>query len=186
MSGARRAETVLDGVERAVEVMLVVVVVAAALVAVVIPWLAGATPYDVRTGSMRPAMPPGTLVVVRPVDPTDLGIGSVVTFMPRADDPGVVTHRIVGQGIDTVGRTVYQTRGDANDAIDPEPVRAEQIVGQRWYSVPYLGHLTALLSGQQRKAGVIVVGSCLLGYAAIMMLGALGDRFRQPSELESV
>jgi signal peptidase len=175
----------MDGVRRALELMVVVVVVSAALVTVVIPRLAGATPYDVRTGSMRPGMPPGTLVVVRPVDPADLDVGSVVTFLPRPDDPTLVTHRIVGQGVDTLGRPVYLTRGDANDAPDPGSIRAGQIVGERWYSVPYLGHLTALLSSRQRAVGVYVVAGGLLLYSAVMMLGALRDRVRRPREASS-
>ena len=160
MSPNRSTDSVLGGVRLAVEWMLVAVVVGAALVAVVVPRLAGATPYAVGTGSMGPDLPPGSLVVVRPVDPADLDVGAVVTFMPRPDDPDVVTHRIVGQGFDAAGRPVYRTQGDANDAPDPGTVRAEQILGQRWYSVPYLGHVTALLGPRERTAGVYRRGRC--------------------------
>lgn len=180
MPAKRRAETVLDGVRRACEVMAVALAVGVALVAVVIPRLADATPYAVLTGSMRPDMPPGTLVVVRPVDPTDLEVGSVVTFQPRPDDSSVVTHRIVARGFDAAGRTVYQTKGDANDVVDPGGVRAEQILGERWYAVPYVGYLTDLLTGQQRRTAVVVVAGALLLYAAVMLLGALRDRVRRP------
>jgi signal peptidase len=129
---------------------------------------------------MRPDLPPGTLVVVRPVDPADLDVGAVVTFLPRPDDPDVVTHRIVGQGFDAAGRPVYRTQGDANDAPDPGFVRAEQIVGQRWYSVPYLGHVTDLLGPRERTAGVYILVGALLAYAGLMFLGALRDRVRRP------
>lgn len=57
------------------------------LVMVVIPLLAGATPYTVLTGSMRPGMPPGSLAVVKPVDPHTLGIGDVVTYQVRRATP---------------------------------------------------------------------------------------------------
>ena len=182
MSAKRRAETVFDGVRRAVEVMVVVLVVGVALAAVVVPRLAGATPYAVLTGSMRPDMPPGTLVVARPVDAADLRIGSVVTFLPRPDDTDVVTHRIISQGFDAAGRAVYQTQGDANEVPDAGAIRPEQILGERWYSVPYVGYLTDTLTGHQRAVGVYVLAGGLLLYAAIMMLGALRDRTRRPSE----
>src|SRR5690242_10101813 len=135
MHAKRRAETVLDGVKRALEWTLIAVVVGVALVAVVIPRVTGATPYAIRTGSMRPDMPPGTLVVVRPVQPADLDVGSVVTFQPRRGDPTVVTHRIVGQGIDAAGRPVFQTKGDANDVPDPWTIHSGQVLGERWYSM---------------------------------------------------
>ncbi|MEP9363461.1 signal peptidase I [Nocardioides sp. CN2-186] len=180
MPAKRRAETIFDGVRRACEVMLVTLAVGVALAAVVIPRLAGATPYAVLTGSMRPAMPPGTLVVVRPVDPADIKVGSVVTFQPRPDDPSVVTHRIVAQGFDAAGLPVYQTKGDANDAVDPAAIHAGQILGQRWYFVPYIGYLTDLLTGHQRMTGVLVVAGGLILYALVMLLGALRDRMRRP------
>ena len=53
--------------------------VALLVVGVGIPRVAGATPYDILTSSMEPDLPPGTLVVSRPVDPQDVGIGDVIT-----------------------------------------------------------------------------------------------------------
>ena len=51
----------------------VILGVAAVLaVAVLVPRVGGATPYTVLTGSMAPTYPPGSLVVVRPVDPESI------------------------------------------------------------------------------------------------------------------
>ncbi|RYJ02767.1 MAG: signal peptidase I, partial [Actinomycetales bacterium] len=58
--------------------------VAMLVVSVLVPRLAGATPYTVLTGSMRPTMPPGTLVVAKPVDPEALEVGDVVTVQLRS------------------------------------------------------------------------------------------------------
>ena len=63
---------VLTFVGRTLAWLVILGAVAVLLVAVVVPRVAGATPYTVLTGSMAPAYPPGTLVVVRPVDPGDL------------------------------------------------------------------------------------------------------------------
>lgn len=178
----RSTDTVLAGIRRAGEWMLVATAVAAALLAVVVPRLAGATPYAVLTGSMRPAMPPGTLVVVRPVDPADITTGQVITFMPKENDPSVVTHRVVGLGFDGTGPT-FTTKGDANEAPDPAPVRAVQVVGERWYFVPYLGYLTDLFTGRQRTVGILVVTGGLLLYALLMYAGALRERVRRPREV---
>ena len=71
----------LGAVDRRVRVLVRDAPVGATLlVALVVPRLAGATPYVVLTGSMQPKMPPGTLVVARPVDPMSIAPGDVVTY----------------------------------------------------------------------------------------------------------
>lgn len=151
---------------------------AAAVLAVslVVPRVAGATPYVVETGSMRPGMPPGTLVVVKPVAPEQIAAGDVITYQIRSGDPTVVTHRVVKVGYDGTGEARWQTRGDANSANDQDWVLPVQVQGRAWYSVPYLGYLTSLVSSSQRGLlmGLVVVG--LLGYALAMFRGALRDR----------
>lgn len=173
----------LTGIGRALEWVVVVLVVAAALAAVVVPRLTGATPYDVLTGSMRPKMPPGTLVVVRPVDFAQLQVGQVITYQPEPNDPSVITHRIVATGVDVTGQPVVYTQGDANPVRDPAPVRAEQVQGRVWYVVPLLGNLTRLLDGPQRQIGYLLLVGGLFLYAAVMLVGAFVDRLRRPVDV---
>lgn len=156
----------------------VIAVAAVLAVTVVVPRFAGATPYTVLTSSMRPGMPPGTLVVVKPVDPAQLGVGEVVTYQLKSGEPAVVTHRVVAVTSAINGERTFVTQGDANEAPDPLPVRPVQIKGQRWYSVPYLGRVNTLLNGSQRQDGVIVVAVLLLAYAAFMFTGSIAERRR--------
>lgn len=144
--------------------------------AVLLPRVAGGTPYVILTGSMRPGMPPGTLVVDRPVDVSRLGVGTVITYQLASGEPEVVTHRVVAQGVNATGERVFRTRGDANTAVDPGWVRPVQIKGARWYAVPYLGYVTTLVGARQRDLlqGVLIAG--LLAYAAAMLVGGLRDR----------
>lgn len=146
--------------------------VAVLLLMVLIPMAAGATPYTVLTDSMRPAMPPGSLAVVRPVDPENLGIGDVVTYQIRSGDPEVITHRIVGQSIDSHGRRTWTTRGDANGADDANPVVAAQIKGKVWYSVPLLGYVNSLFSHGERSIIIVLGAAGLFGYAVYMFVSA--------------
>ncbi len=157
----------------------VIVLGLGALAAVVVaPRIAGATPYAVTTGSMRPAYPPGTLVVVRPVDVGSLRVGDVVTYQRASGRATVVTHRIVAVEHRLDGEPVLRTRGDANDAVDPAPVRAVQVRGRLWYAVPHLGRVNRWLTGDQRRVASYVVVTGLLGYAAFMFAGAARDRAR--------
>lgn len=156
--------------------LVLFVVLALVAVMIVIPRAGGATAYTVLTGSMRPGLPPGTLAVVRPVDPQEIRTGDVVTYQPKSGEPGVVTHRVVGVGATTGGEQRFTLRGDANNTNDA-PILPEQIRGRLWYSVPLLGFVNSAITGQQRALllGLTVAG--LLGYAAFMCVSALRDRF---------
>jgi signal peptidase I len=155
----------------------VVVVAGAALVlGVLVPRLAGATPYTVTTSSMEPALDVGTLVVVRPVAPATVSTGDVMTYQLRSGEPAVVTHRVVGLGTTAGGDRTFVTRGDANAVADPRPVREVQVRGTVWYAVPWIGHVSSLASGQQRQAVGTVVAVGLLAYAAVLVVRELRAR----------
>lgn len=144
-------------------------------VAVVVPRFSGATPYAVLTGSMRPAMPPGTLVITRPVAAEEIGIGDVVTYQLHSGVPTVVTHRVVATSYDGRGRLRFQTQGDANDVPDATWVRPVQVRGERWYSVPYVGRLNAVLTHRQHELYTYGLAALLVLYA----LGAFGRALRE-------
>ena len=146
------------------------------LAAVVVPRVAGATPYTVLTGSMEPGIPPGTLVVSRPMPADEIGISSVVTYQLESGKPIFVTHRVVSQGVGNDGTPVFQTQGDANDVPDDEWIRPVQVRGELWYVVPYLGYLSDLISPHERQLGVYVVAGLLILYALREFVSALWDR----------
>jgi signal peptidase len=146
--------------------------------AVLVPRVAGATPYTVLTGSMVPVYPPGSLVVVRPVDPESITTGDVITYQLESGKPAVVTHRVFSQGFDGDGKVVLRTKGDANEDPDPKPVQAVQVEGEVWYSVPYLGYVNTLLTGKERQLGVYAAAAGLIGYALLSFVGAARDKRR--------
>lgn len=153
-------------------------VLALVAVMVIVPRLGGATAYTVLTGSMRPQFPPGALVVVKPVDPQHLRTGDVATYQLESGRPEVVTHRVVAVASTLDGQQQIIFRGDANNAND-DPVRAEQIRGKLWYSVPLLGHVNSALSLQQRTWLTWIVAGGLMAYSLSMFAGAWRDRQRE-------
>lgn len=155
----------------------------AVAVAVVIPRIAGATPYTVLTGSMEPKYPPGTLVVVKPTPAKQIRIGDVVTYQLESGKPTVVTHRVISVGTRLDGKLSFTTQGDANDVPDPIDVQAVQIQGRLWYSVPYLGHVNNVFTGRQRQTLVLVASAGLIGYATFMFVGTIRDRRRKKSQV---
>jgi signal peptidase I len=72
----------------------------------------------VLSGSMRPTFSPGDMIVVSPEPMSSLRVGDVITFMtPTAGHP-VETHRVVSIA-GPLDEPIVQTRGDANNTIDP-------------------------------------------------------------------
>lgn len=173
-----RFRSVLGWIGQVLAWLAILLVVAVLALAVVVPRIAGATPYTILTGSMRPDLPPGTLVVVKPIDADTLGAGSVVTYQLSSGKPTVVTHRVVSAGIDGHGEPIFTTQGDANSSPDTKPVMPVQIKGKVWYSVPYLGHVNNAITGKERHMATIVVASLLLVYATFMLTGSLRERLR--------
>jgi signal peptidase len=149
-------------------------------VSVLVPRLGGGTPYAILTASMQPDLPPGSLVVVRPVAAEDVSVGSVITYQLVSGEPTVVTHRVVGVGVNAKGERTFTTQGDANNVVDDKPVRPAQIQGELWYSVPHLGFVNRYVSGEQRHLTTMIVVVVLLGYAGTMVVGGLRDRRRSP------
>jgi signal peptidase I len=150
---------------------------------VVVPKIGGATGYTVLTGSMRPDLPPGTLVVVRPIDPESVEVGTVITYQLRSNEPDVVTHRVVATGVAEDGARVFRTRGDSNTGRDRGWVKPVQIRGSLWYSVPYLGYVNNALSPLHREQIVYGLAIPLLGWSLFLFALALREaRVRRRSE----
>ncbi|MGA9101165.1 signal peptidase I [Aeromicrobium sp.] len=146
--------------------------------AVLVPRVGGATPYTILTGSMEPGLPPGTLVVVKPVPADRIAIGSVITYQLDSGRPTVVTHRVVRVGIDGTGDRIFSTQGDANNAPDSDPVLPAQVKGEVWYSVPYLGRVNNAIGGDERSLVVYAVAFGLILYAGVMFASSARDRRR--------
>lgn len=171
-------------VGRVLSTALLMTVTAILLTAVVIPRFAGAVPYTVLTGSMKPTYPPGSLVIVKPLDNDKVPVGAAITYQIRSGEPEVVTHRVIAVGTDREGARLYTTRGDNNPQPDAAAVEPGQIRGEVWYSLPYLGYVNAWLTGSERKTVLgVAVGAALL-YACAMFAGARRDRVRLARERE--
>ncbi|RNL79191.1 signal peptidase I [Nocardioides marmorisolisilvae] len=160
---------------KAVALLVTGLVVVVLALAVVVPKLMGATSYTILTGSMRPKMPPGTLVVVKPVEPDQVRVGDVLTYQIESGKKAVATHRVERVEVTFSGTYSFIMKGDANQVADPSPVRPEQVRGKRVYAVPYLAYPSLLVDGDVRE--LVVMGSVvlLLGYALFSFAGAARD-----------
>jgi signal peptidase I len=99
----------------------------------------------VLSGSMRPTIPAGAIVMVTPQRPDQIRVGQVITYKVPEGDRQVVSHRVV-EIVRGGDRPVIRTQGDANQA--PDPWLAEVDDDTVWrvrYTVPALGRMISWL-----------------------------------------
>ena len=130
----------------------------------------------VQTGSMKPSILVGDLVVTVPRNFTELRVGSVISF--RDQQGVVVSHRL--RQINTVARTVL-TQGDRNSQPDGV-VPAARIIGQVQLVLPGLGKITDGLRRPIGLVGVIYVPATLF---IVWQLRLLQARLKQPYRLHT-
>jgi signal peptidase len=100
-------------------------------------WLLGWQLQAVLSGSMAPTYPVGSLLVVGPLDASDVRAGMPIVFEDPLEAGRVVTHRVVGPVPDDA--SAFRTRGDANAAMDPALVPARLVRGRVLWAVNGLG-----------------------------------------------
>ena len=136
--------------------------------------LGGLRTVSLTTGSMAPAHPAGSLLLVtRPADPFAVPVGAVVVI----EDPDrlPVTHRIVAVVHDAAGAVVgYRTRGDALARPDPVTVAPTSVAGVVVAGAPVLGALRAWMASPLGIAIALVLAWAFAGLAAL-----LGDDLRR-------
>jgi signal peptidase len=99
--------------------------------------LAGDTYYEpVYTGSMEPAIPVGSVVVIKPVDPETLKIRDIICFKLESESTTTVTHRIFN-----ITDQGFITKGDANEDPDQWIVKKENVIGKAILTVPFIGYI---------------------------------------------
>lgn len=146
---------------------------------IVVPAATGSTPMTVLTGSMEPTYPPGTLIVVKPIEAEDIRIGDPITYQIESGEEAVVTHRVVAIAQSTNGEVSFTTKGDANGTADAVPVKPVQLKGKVWYSVPWIGYINNVVGGESRGWIIPVVAIGLFLYAGYMMASGLNASVRK-------
>ncbi len=149
---------------------------------VVLPRVTHGAALTVLSGSMRPALPVGSVVIERPVDTADLQVGDIATYQQAPGRGVYITHRIAA--IDrTANPVMFTFKGDANRVADALPVPATAIRGKVWFDVPYLGWLRRGSGPANLRSGALLLGVLGLGtYSVCQLVGGFRDRKRGKAE----
>ena len=98
------------------------------------------------TASMSPVIDPGDVTVVTPLPVSQVTTGMIIAYHIPIDDHHLVSHRVIDVQHGPAGSVTVQTKGDANDAVDPWQATLQ---GDTAYQVraviPELGHLIQAL-----------------------------------------
>lgn len=129
--------------------------------------------YSVISGSMEPEYPVGSLIYVKEVDPSQVKVGDVITFVLPNDTPA--THRVVR--IDRANDHFY-TKGDANESEDAAPVAFKNLVGKPVFTIPLLGYIAYAI---QNPPGMYIA---LAAGAVLLILVFLPDLFKKTEKKE--
>ena len=135
-------------------VVAVVVIFAILLVGV---RLFGVQVYSVISGSMEPEYPVGALIYVQSVDPAEIEVDDVITYVLPNDMPS--THRVIA--VDAENKLFY-TKGDANEVEDGAPVHFQNLIGKPIFKIPYLGYIAYYIQNPPGMYIAIAAGAILL------------------------
>ncbi len=138
---------------------------------VVLPLVTGVdSPFTVVTsGSMRPTLEVGDLLIVVGADPYDLKVGDIIVFrVPWSSS--LIVHRIIRIDMSTNG-PIFYTKGDNNALPDPGFRTAKDIYGKVVLRIPYLGSALELLQTLPAKLAIVGVIAAYLLYEYSKVLG---------------
>src|SRR5690554_5540837 len=134
-----------------------VAVVVVALAVIALPLATDHEWRTVVTGSMRPTIEPGDVILTAPsTEPVQ--VGDVVTFVDPIHGDRDVVHRVVG--FDSDGMVL--TKGDANDELDPWALHPDDVRGSVVVQVPKVGFAVEAMSSKVGIALSLFVPSVLI------------------------
>jgi len=134
--------------------------------------------FVVLSGSMNPTFDAKSLIVVKPIEASNVRVGDILTFRSSDTSNNNTTHRVVEIN-NEMGNLSFITRGDANNVNDPVPLYPQNIIGKVSFSIPFIGFLINYASTRNGMfALVIFPASALIAYELIkilMELAKVGD-----------
>jgi len=98
-------------------------------------------PNVIISGSMRPHIDVGDIVIVKSVEAELVEVGDIIQFI-ELEQQIRINHRVIEIREDDRGQPLFVTKGDANNSIDSDPVIVEQLKGRVIQVIPKIGWIT--------------------------------------------
>ena len=127
--------------------------------------------YNVLTNSMvgdaEDCFKAGDIIIVKLMEPEEVEVGDIITFVPGRDERSYLTHRVVEVNHELNGMPgiYFVTRGDANNSDDP-PISGSMLVGKKVFTISGMGAVIKFI----RANFVITMIFVVAAFAFIMLL----------------
>lgn len=108
------------------------------------PSIFGYSFYYVLTESMEPEIEAGDMILGETVDPSDLQVGDVITYLGETGEvrDKIITHKIV-----EIDGDIITTKGVANHIPDP-PIHSSQIISRYVVTIPLAGDIFSAINSK--------------------------------------
>lgn len=133
----------------------------------------------VQTGSMAPAIPPGSAVLVQRVPESAINVGDVLTYIHPENAQQTITHRFIGYQYED-GDKLLTLKGDANDSADA-PVASASVVGKVTHTLPLVGHIINFLRTPVGLGLIIYLPTLIVILYEVKLLARRMEEWQQDS-----
>jgi len=124
----------------------------------------------VPTKSMEPAFSPGGMVVTQPAELKDIKVGDAILFREPATG-GFICHRVIDIE-ETHNELSFQTKGDANEYPDSDPVSSQNFIGKTISYIPNVGKIAYL--SRLHETAIVFMGKRLsIAFLLIIVIGMI-------------
>ncbi|MDQ5862407.1 MAG: signal peptidase I [Actinomycetota bacterium] len=159
---------------------LLVLAVAAFLMLAIGPHVLGYQTSTMLTGSMSPLINSGDIVVTRPVPVNEIAVGDIITYSIPVEDQRIETHRVTALTVNPDGTTAVQTKGDANNGVDPWVATINGTsIDRHVLTVPYVS--TAIRTLREP----VVLNTLMYGAPAVLVIILLASIWGKKPETEA-
>jgi signal peptidase len=142
--------------------------VCAVLIIIFLTPIGGWKALNVLTGSMKPTIRPGALVLVHRVPLRDIRPGDIVTYRNPVNSKQTITHRVTK--LEKMnGVTMVTVKGDANATPD-KPFPGGLIVGRVEFSLPAVGGYLEALHNPFALAALVIIPGLIVIWAEVQRL----------------
>ncbi|HEY3375841.1 MAG TPA: signal peptidase I [Candidatus Aquicultor sp.] len=124
----------------------------------------------VKTDSMQPHMPAGSLMVFKTANIQSVFPGQIVVYRDGRSPNVLISHRVIGTSIDN-GSVYLRTKGDSNNHTDEVLVDERRLVGAAVFVIPGVGRALAFA---RTPIGMLVLNTMLV----LLVLLILVDKIR--------
>lgn len=137
------------------------------------------------TASMSPAIDPGDVTIVTPLPVGEVTEGMIIAYHIPIGDHHLVSHRVVSVEHGADGSVTVETKGDANEAVDPwQAVLQGDTAYQVRAVVPELGHAIQALRTPVVSQALVYGAPALLAGWLLLSIWRPATEVRQDDEIE--